>query len=204
MKKFVLLSFILIISAVSAVSALAQSGGIKGKVRSPKGNGIANATITVRQGGKDLKSATSDKKGNFVLEGIKDGKYNVVFEASGFGAGLLTNVEIKKGSVRDLGDRLILSTDQGTLVLIRGSVFNQDGRSVTGAKIVLERLNDDGSTKKLDTIYTNVSGEFTFRQPEGASRFRVTASVEDSKESKEVEVNQPAIYRLALTLNLKK
>ncbi len=201
MRSFVLLSVIFIISAVSV---FAQSGGIKGKVRNPRGSGIANASIIVRQDGKDLKSAKSDNKGNFVIEGLKDGKYNVVFEASGFGTGLLTNVEVKKGNVRDLGDRLILTTDQGTLVLIRGSVFNQDGRSVTGAKIVLERINADGSTKKLETIYTNVSGEFTFRQPEGATKYRITASIEDSKESKELEVDQAAIYRLAITLDVKK
>ena len=151
-----------------------------------------------------MKSVKSDSKGNFLLDGLKNGQYNFVFEASGFGAGLLTNVEIEKGKVRDLKERLILTTDQGTLVMIRGSVFNQNGRSVTGAKIVLEKLNADGSTKKLDTIYTNVSGEFTFRQPEGAAKFRITASLDDSKESKELEVDQPAIYRLALTINTQK
>ena len=201
MKKFVLLSVVFIISVVSV---FAQSGGIKGKVRNPKGNGVANATITARQDGKDLKSAKSDSKGNFVLDGLKDGKYNFVFEAGGYGTGLLTNVEISKGKVRDLKERLILTTDQGTLVLIRGSVFNQDGRSVTAAKVVLERLNADGSTKKLETIYTNVSGEFTFRQPEGAAKFRITASFGEAKESKDLEVDQAAIYRLALTLSIKK
>ena len=201
MKKFVLLSVVFIISVVSV---FAQSGGIKGKVRNPKGNGVANATITARQDGKDLKSAKSDSKGNFVLDGLKDGKYNFVFEAGGYGTGLLTNVEISKGKVRDLKERLILTTDQGTLVLIRGSVFNQDGRSVTAAKVVLERLNADGSTKKLETIYTNVSGEFTFRQPEGAAKFRITASFDEAKESKDLEVDQAAIYRLALTLSIKK
>lgn len=201
MKKLILLSFVVVLSAVSV---FAQTGGIKGKVRNPKGNGIANATITARQDGKDLKSVKSDSKGNFLLDGLKNGKYNFVFEANGFGAGLLTNVEIEKGKVRDLKERLILTTDQGTLVMIRGSVFNQNGRSVTGAKIVLEKLNADGSTKKLDTIYTNVSGEFTFRQPAGAAKFRITASLDDSKESKELEVDQPAIYRLALTINTQK
>ena len=200
MKKFILLSFIVI---VSTVSVFAQSGGIKGKVRNPKGDGINGATITARQDGQDIKSVKSDNKGNFVLDGLKDGKYNFVFDASGFASGLKTNVEIK-GKVIDLGDRLILSVDQGTLVMIRGSVFNQDGRSVTGAKVVLEKMNADGSTKKVGTIYTNISGEFTFRQPEGAAKFRVTASLEDSKESKEIEVDQPAIYRLALTLKVEK
>lgn len=201
MKKFVFLSVVFVISALSV---LAQSGGIKGKVRNSKGNGIASATITARQDGKDLRSVKSDGKGNFVLDGLRDGKYNFVFEAGGYGAGLLTNIEISKGKVRDLKERLVLNTDQGTLILIRGSVFNQDGRSVTGAKVVLEQIGADGSVKKIDTIYTNVSGEFTFRQPEGATKFRITASIEDAQESKELEVNQPAIYRLALTLNLKK
>lgn len=201
MKKFCLLSALIFLLAISA---FAQTGGIKGKVRSPKGGGVSNATVTARIDGKDLKSVTSDKDGNFVLDGLNAGKYNVVFEARGFSAGLLRDVEIRSGKMRDLGERLILSVDQGTLVMIRGSVFNQDGRSVTGAKVVLEKMNADGSTKKIQTLSTSSSGEFVFRQPEGASKLRITASLGDAKESKEIEVDQAAIYRLAIKLNLAK
>ncbi len=195
-----------ILLAFSALTVFAQAatGGAKGKVRNAKGDGIPGATITARLTGKDIKSVKSDAKGNFELTGLEPGVYNFVFEKSGYGAGVKYNVEIKSKSVVNLGDNLALMQDQGTLVLINGSVYNQDGRSITGAKIEIERINADGSTKKVGSGYTSVSGEFTFRQPEGAATFRVTATMKGVKGSKEITVDSAGVYRLAITLNLAK
>lgn len=100
-----------------------------------------------------------------------------------------------------MGERLVLSIDQGTQVIIKGSVFAHDGRSVGGAKIEIERISGDGSSRKVGSSVSTYSGEFTFRFAEGAAKYRVTASSKDSTASKEVEVDSAAIYRLALTLN---
>ena len=190
---------------VSSVSIFAQeTGGLKGKVRTTKGDGIASAIVTARQNGEDVKSATSDAKGNFVLDGLKAGNYNLVFTKSGYGSGILYNVEVKKKKTGDLGDRLILSVDQGTQVIIKGSVFSPEGRSVGGAEIKIERISGDGSAKKVGSAFTSYSGEFTFKFPEGAAKYRVTASLKDATASKEIEVDNAAIYRLALTLELSK
>ena len=200
MKKFVFLTLFL---ALFVSVAVAQSG-VKGKVRDTKGDGIGGAKITARQDGKDVKSSTSDRKGNFELTDLKSGVYNLVIDKSGYSAGLLYNVEIKDNKVRDLGNRLILTVDQGTQVIIKGSVFDPNGRSVGGAKVEIERVLSDGSTKKAGSGYTSYSGEFTFRFPEGANKFRITASAKGAKASEEVEVDSAAIYRLALTLNTEK
>jgi hypothetical protein len=204
-KSFQFTIFLLLTVYCLPFAANAQeTGGVKGKVRSVRGDGIAGATITARQKGEDIKSTKSDSKGNFELSGLEPGLYNFVFEKQGFGAGVKYNVEVKRKKIENLGDRLILSVDQGTLVLIRGSVFNQDGRSITGAKVELEKISADGSTRKIGSVYTNVSGEFAFRQPEGTAKFRVTASARGASSSKEVEVDSPAVYRLAITLDLSK
>ena len=197
----------LILSALifgcSFLTAFAQdSGGVKGKVRNAKGDGIAGASVIARQNGADVKSVKSDASGRFVLDGLQAGIYNIVFDKSGYASGVKYSVEVEKNKTRDLGDRLILAVDQGTQVIVKGSVFNQDGRSVGGAKIEIERVLSDGSTKKLGSSYTNISGEFTFRFPEGADKFRVTASVKDAAASKEIEVSSAAIYRLAISLKL--
>lgn len=203
--KFVKISiFLILIVAFSFAAVFAQdSGGIKGKVRTTRGDGISDVTITARQNGEDIKSASTDKSGKFVLENLKTGIYNVVFTKNGFSSGLKYDVEIKKGKISDLGDRLILTVDQGTQVIIKGSVFSQDGRSVPGAEVKIERISANGSLQKINNIYTSESGEFTFRQPEGAAKFRVTASIKGASASKEVEVGSAAIYRLALTLEVK-
>jgi hypothetical protein len=200
--KFVKISiFFILVSAFSSFTAFAQdTGGIKGKVRTTRGDGISGVKITARQNGEDVKSVSSDGSGKFVLENLKTGIYNIVFTKNGYSSGLKYDVEIRKGKVGDLGDRLILTVDQGTQVIIKGSVFNEVGRSVSGAEVKIERISDDGSAQKIASIYTNVSGEFTFRQPERAAKFRVTASVKGATASKEVEVSSAAIYRLAITL----
>lgn len=197
-KAFLLLALV----SVSTVFALAQ-GGVKGKVRSNKGTGIANASVTARQSGRDIKTVRSDAKGVFLLSGLESGVYSLIFDADGFQSGLLQGVEIKSGSTRDLGERLILRPDAGNQVIVNGSVFYKEGTSLGGAKIEIEKINSDGTTKKLTTVYTNISGEFTFRQPQGeSSKLRFTAKFKGAEGVKELEVNTAAIYRFAITLDI--
>ena len=197
-------SVAVILLLLSSVAFAQDAGGLKGKVRTTKGEGIAGVTVTARQKGEDVKSATSDAKGNFTISGLKAGLYNLAFTKSGYGSGVLYNIEVKKKKENDLGDRLILTVDQGTLVLIKGSVFNQDGVSVFGAKVEVEKINGDGSRKKVGSGYSSETGEFTFRFPQGAAKYRVTATAKGASASKEIEVESAAIYRLAITLNVEK
>lgn len=204
LKNFLTLTALALFLILAGSSpSIAQSGAVKGKVRSAKGDGLAGVEVTARQDGKDVKSVRTDAKGNFSMSGLSAGTYNFVFDKNGYSTGVKYGVEIKRGETRDLGDRLILGVDSGTLVLINGSVFDQDGRSVTGAKVELVRISG-GEPKKLGTAYTNVSGEFTFRQPEGEATFRITATARGVSASKEISVDSAARYRLAITLELPK
>lgn len=202
-KQTVVFAFLLAFSSL-LVFAQGETGGVKGKVRNMKGGAISGATVTARRDGKDVKSTESDAKGNFQLTGLQPGVYNFVFEKPGYGAGVKYNVEVKRNSVISLGDNLALMQDQGTLVLLNANVFNQDGRSITGARVEVERVNADGSTKKIATGYTNVSGEFTLRQAEGSTKYRVTATMKGVSSSKEVMVDSAGRYSLAITLNIPK
>lgn len=195
--------FVLLIAFCSMIT-FAQNGGIKGKVRNPRGGGIAGATVTARQDDKDIKTVRSDAKGNFLMQGLQSGVYSVVFDADGYSSGVKYGVEIRDKNVRDLGDRLILSVDPGTQVILKGSVFFKEGFSVTGAKIKVEQVNADGSTKDLTDTYTSSSGEFAFRPPTGATKLRVTAKYKDASSTKEIEIGGPAIYRIAITLDISK
>ena len=199
-KNFLLL---LVLCTLCLVSAAFGQGGVKGKVRNNKGGAIAGASITARLSGKDIKTVRSDSKGNFSLQGLDEGTYNIIFDADGYTTGVKFGVQVKDGTVRDLGDRLILSVDQGTQLIIKGSVFFREGTSVTAAKVELERVNDDGSTKDLGSTYTNVSGEFTFRPPPGLTKVRVTAKYKGVSGSKEIsDIANVGIYRTAITLDV--
>ena len=178
-----------------------STGGVKGKVRTTKGSGIPGATITARKKGVDVKTTKANSGGEFALEGLETGRYNLVFDAPGYSSGVLYNVEINKNKTADLGDRLILTPDQGNQIFLKGSVFDKQGFSVPGAKIEIERVNSDSSARSLGNTYTSVSGEFTFR-PQSAAKLRVTATYKGISSSKEIDVDEPAIYRLAIVLDI--
>ena len=200
-KRNIFLVFLL--SALCFVPSAFGQGGVKGKVRNTKGGTIAGASVTARLNGKDIKSVKSDSKGGFTLQGLEPGTYNIVFDADGYATGVKFGVEVRNGNMRDLGDRLILGVDQGSQIIIRGSVFYSEGTSITGAKVEVERVNDDGTTKNLGSAYTSVSGEFTFRPPPGTTKVRVTARYKGVTASKEIsEIVNAGIYRTAITLDI--
>ncbi|MBK9768894.1 MAG: hypothetical protein IPP63_18775 [Chloracidobacterium sp.] len=59
---------------IFAASGLAQSsGGIKGKVRSTRGGGIAGATVTVRLDGKDVSPQPPIRKANLPSMALQRG-----------------------------------------------------------------------------------------------------------------------------------
>ncbi|MDI1241971.1 MAG: carboxypeptidase-like regulatory domain-containing protein [bacterium] len=202
MNRYFKLISISILLALTSVSVLAQSGGVKGKVRANNGSGIANATVTARQFGKDIKTVRSDSKGVFQLAGLETGVYSLLFDADGYQSGLLQGVEVKGGNVRDLGERLILRPDQGNLIIVNGSIFYKEGTSLGGAKVEVELVNADGSTKRLTTLYTTIQGEFTYKRPEGAAKLRFKAKFKGAEGVKEVDVDTAAVYRFALTLDV--
>ena len=201
-KKTLFYSVLLPLLSLCLFSAVFGQTGLKGKVRTNSGNAIANASVTVRKDGKDMKSVNANSGGSFVIDGLDPGTYNLFIDAKGYSSGVLYNVEVKKNKLRDLGERLILNIDQGTQVILKGSVFFREGTSVTGAKVEVEKIYADGSTKRLGSTYTNVSGEFTLRQPDDSAKFRITASYKGVSGMKEIQVDNAAVYRLAITLDL--
>ena len=192
----------LLIFSTAAISVAAQQSGLKGKVRTNSGSGISGAAITVTKDGNDVKSTTSASDGGFQITGVEPGCYGLRVEADGYASGSLFSVEVKKNKIRDLGDKLFLRVDQGTQVILRGSVFFKEGTSVTGAKVVLEKVGADGKATDLGSTYSSVSGEFVFRQPANLGKYRLTAKYNGVTGTKEIEVENAAVYRLAITLDL--
>src|SRR5688572_24745798 len=117
-RKSILNKVILLVGLLTAfsITCIAQ-GGIKGKVSNNKGGTISGAIVTARLDGRDVKAVKSDSKGSFLMESLRAGTYHVVIEAEGYAGGVKHGVQVTNGNTRDLGDRLILSVDQGTLVI---------------------------------------------------------------------------------------
>jgi len=192
---------LLLLIVCAAGSAFSQTtGGIKGKIKNLNGDGISGAAVTARLDQKDVRSVKAGRTGEFTLDGLNPGVYNFVFEAKGYGTGIKYGVEIKPGKVRDLGGNLILQTDRGSLVTIRGSVFFKDGTSVPGCEVAVSVVGANGEQKKLTTLMTGISGEFSYRRPEGKATYRFTANFRGVTASKDLTVDSAAIYTTSVLL----
>jgi len=186
-----------------AAVALAQdksSGAIKGKVRVETGT-PSGVTVVVRQGETEVTRVETRKNGEFLVSRLAPGKYGLTFRKAGLSIGTMEDVEVKAGKTRSLGDRLILTIDEGSIAFIGGSVFTADGRSVPNAKVELARVMEDGTAKKIDGRITTETGSFKFRLSPEPAKYRVSVKSGGAEPvSKDVEIDGAAVYRVALSL----
>jgi hypothetical protein len=175
-------------------------GSIKGKVRVETGT-PGGVSVVVRRGDAEVTRATTDKNGDFVVSRLTPGKYGLTFRKPGLSIGTIEDVEVKAGKTRSLGDRLVLTIDEGSIAFLSGAVFTADGRSVPNAKVELSRILEDGSAKKIDGRITTETGSFKFRLSPDAAKYRVSVKRDGSEPvTKDVEIDGAAVYRVALSL----
>jgi hypothetical protein len=197
------LMLVLLIAGLLAGSAFAQdktTGGVKGKVRVETGT-PAGVAVIVRQGELEVARGLSAKNGDFELKGLRPGRYGITLRKAGLSVGTIENIEVKAGKPKSLGDRLILVVDEGSIAFIRGSVFNEDGRSMPNVKIELARVEADGTAKKIDGRVTNEIGSFVFRLAPEDGKYRITAKPNGAEAvSKDVDIDGAAVYRIAISI----
>lgn len=175
-------------------------GTIKGKVRVETGT-PSGVTVVVRRGETEVTRVETQKGGDFTVSRLTPGIYGLTFRKPGLSIGTIEDVEVKAGKTRSLGDRLILTIDEGSIAFLSGSVFNADGRSVPNAKVELARILEDGSTKKIDGRLTTETGSFKFRLSPDAAKYRVSVKTEGAEPvTTDVDIDGAAVYRVALNL----
>ena len=195
--------FVLVIILVGSSASIAQDknlGAIKGKVRVETGT-PAGVTVVVRRGETEVTRSTTSKDGDFLVSKLTPGIYGLTFRKPGLSIGSIEDVEVKAGKTRSLGDRLILTIDEGSIAFLSGSVFNAAGKSVPNAKVELAKIQEDGTTKKIDGRITTETGSFKFRLSPEPGKYRVSVKTDGAEPiSKDVEIDGAAVYRVALNL----
>lgn len=199
-KRLILASSALLFLGAASVAQDRSTGGIRGKVRVETG-APAGVTVVIRQGEREVNRVMTDKGGSFLVQSLPAGKYGLTFRKPGLSVGTLEDVEVKAGKTRSLGDRLVLAIDEGSIAFIRGSVFNQEGRSLAGAKVELGKIQEDGSAKKIDGRVSNEIGAFVFRLTPETAKYRITVKHGNAEPvSQDVEIDGAAVYRVALSV----
>ena len=199
-STLVLALFVALLAFAGMSAQDRSTGGIKGKVRVETGT-AGGVSVVVRQGEREVARGVTDKNGEFVVSRLVPGRYGVTFRKPGLSVGTIEDVEVKAGKPRSLGDRLVLAIDEGSIAFIKGSVFNQDDRSVPNVRIELAKIESDGTARKIDGRVTNEIGSFVFRLTPEVAKYRVTAKPNGGDPvSKDIEIDGAAVYRVALSL----
>ncbi len=91
-----------LLSLLFCLALSAQTGGVKGTVinrsdRSP----VADAVLTLYSGAARIGTVTSDAKGNFQIDALADGMYDLVIDAPGF-MQTRVNVTVNDGYVKNM------------------------------------------------------------------------------------------------------
>lgn len=201
MHRHKLFFIVLSIGLLLPFAAFAQSSGVKGRVRDVDYKSIANVEITARVNGKVVRSTKSDRKGRFTLA-LEPGTYNIAFDAAGYGTGVKYDVKVKENDFRDLGENLLMTRDRGSLILVKGIVFDKANLSVRDAPVDLYEVKADGSTRKIQTVKTNRAGEFEFNGIMNVSKVRVTASANGVSGSSDIVTDSPQVYRTVIKLEI--
>jgi len=198
--------FVFAIILGGSIASMAQDktlGAIKGKVRVETGT-PAGVTVVVRRGETEVTRSSTNKDGDFLVSKLTPGIYGLTFRKPGLSIGSIEDVEVKAGKTRSLGDRLVLTIDEGSIAFLSGSVFTADGHSVPNAKVELSRILEDGTTKKIDGRITTETGSFKFRLSPDAGKYRVSVKPDGAEPvTKDVDIDGAAVYRIALNLPAK-
>lgn len=188
--------------AVAIGGAAQKHGTLKGRIEDEKGKPIAGAEVrAMRVEDRSLKETKTDQEGYYVLE-LEPGSYTVSFDAEGYQGGTLVRLQEVEAGKETRVKTVRLERAKRTS-LIRGAVFDPEGRSLAGARVRLERITTSNEKPLALERITNSRGEFAFRLPAEKARYRLTATLSGYKpDTKEVEVNESESVPVAFTLEL--
>lgn len=170
---------------------LPTPGGIKGKVELEDGEPPELAIVS-----SDWEHRVTTRDGNFELDDLLPGKYDVRVSGQDFAEKIKGDVEVTAGKV----------TDTGTLTLRRGRTFSgkvvdPNGAPVQNARVVFGKMlfGDGKQTGADDTEgasamgmkmgFTNAAGEFTLK---GAPRTSGSLLAEHATIGRSVAIKIPA------------
>src|SRR5262249_15581658 len=208
MKKLIgVCIWVVAIAIGGAAGSQQKTGTLRGKIEDEKGKPIAGAEVRIMSSRDRAVSETkTDANGAYSFEVAPD-EYTITFQAEGYQEGSLQEMqqveEGKETHVKTIRLPKAIHTS-----LIRGSVFDFQGRSISGARIKLVRIPTEDEQRQgkhfkgLSRDYiSNARGEFAFRLPSARARYRITAAAPGYRpDTKDVDVNESESVPVAMTL----
>ncbi len=133
----------LLLPALAFAQGGAATGDLHVTVNDPKGNVVANATVTVRDLAKGLeRTASGDGEGGYSVRLLPPGTYSVTIDAAGFGGVLNSGVVITVGGLVDLPITLAVATGKEVVEVSSQADLVETSRTSTTDTIGQRRIDN--------------------------------------------------------------
>jgi hypothetical protein len=142
-----------------------RAAGIVGKVTDRDGKPVANAMISARftgdaqAGPRGSMNASTGGDGNYSVDNLTAGSYEVSVQASGFKPPSPMTVSIANDSDQPVAD---FQLEAGRS--FRGQVVDPQGNGISGASVVVAPAGSNESTRSMPT-QTDINGTFVMTAP---------------------------------------
>src|SRR6202034_2282598 len=142
-KSVSLTLFLLLLSAVAFGQGGVAAGDLHITVKDPKGNGVANATVTARDLAKGLeRTANGDGEGGYSVRELPPGSYLVTVETPGFTKVENTGVIITVGGLVELPVLLSVAGGKEVVEVSSQAELVETSRSSTTDTIGQQRIDN--------------------------------------------------------------
>ena len=121
----------------------AATGDLHVSVKDPKGGGVTNATVTVRDVAKGLERAgSSDGEGGYSVRQLAPGTYSVTVDAPGFAKAKATSVAITVGGMAELPISVTVAGGKEVVEVSSQAELVETSRSSTTDTIGQRRIDN--------------------------------------------------------------
>jgi Carboxypeptidase regulatory-like domain/TonB dependent receptor len=135
--------FVFFLASLAFGQGGAATGDLHITVKDPKGDFVANATVTASDPAKGLvRSATGDNQGGYSVRQLPPGFYTVTVEAPGFDKAQANEVSITVGGVVELPIALALATGKVTVEVTSQADLIETSRTSTTDTIGQRRIDN--------------------------------------------------------------
>jgi 5-hydroxyisourate hydrolase-like protein (transthyretin family) len=199
-----LLSLLSLCALLVAPTRAQGNGAIQGKVKERDGKALADVSVKIERvvdakTKQDAGTTKTNAQGEFAFTNLPAGSYALTFELAGFRLFVTRPFEIKAGETYKVPRPVEMARERESHSLVRGAVLTSEGFSLPGVRVTIERLGGKGF-KKTEKVSAE-GGEFAFRVPSEASRYKVSAAAPGFEPlSVEVEVGPDEIRTISLPL----
>jgi len=143
LKAFSVLLLVLLLSSIAFSQGGVATGDLHVTVKDPKGNPVANATVTVSGVAKGLeRTATGDGQGGYTARLLPPGTYTVTVAAGGFGKVEAKDVSITVGGLVEFPVALAVATGREVVEVSSQADLVETSRTSTTDTIGQRRIDN--------------------------------------------------------------